>query len=414
MRLDRTPIDGRHSLTSQQPWVTELGDALGIRCHRSTEVSAYDRGLALGAAHADAVGNTVSFYRAILAEDFELGVEDLEACGIEVRRAVAALGYGGMVEEIEGIADGAGCSRDVLLAINARTELIAGGRYAAAPGGAESYRGPRLVSECSAIGALPEVEPDGHCLLAQNWDFHPDLRPSRLLWLVEQGGGRWLCTFTEAGILAKCGLNSAGVAATMNFLATDDDGGLGGLPIHLLVRAALEHAEDWPGALRIFTKTPVTASSNFNVAFGDPDAPALCSAEVTPRGTRIVEPDGGLLVHTNHFLDPGGITDLMLSEHGGPDTLVRRDDLLRILAGGASVGVRDVMDALSIHDNAPASVCTHRDTDEYPWIKRVGTLASVVIDATTRSMWLAAGQPCQTPFQRIPLSVGTPGPVPSA
>jgi isopenicillin-N N-acyltransferase like protein len=396
-------------LTSQEPWFAELGDALGIRCHRSTEVSAYDRGHALGAAHADAVHNTVSFYRTILAADFELGVGDLEACGVEVRGALTGLGYAGMVEEIEGIADGAGCSRDELLALNARTELIAGGRYAAAPGGAENYRGPRLVSECSAIGALPELEPEGHCVLAQNWDFHPDLRPSRLLWLIEQDGGRWLCTFTEAGILAKFGLNSAGIAATMNFLASDDDGGLGGLPIHLLARAVLEDAEDWQGALRILTETPVTASSNFNVAFGDPDAPGLCSAEVTPKGTRIVEPESGLLVHTNHFLDPAGITDLMLA-----DSRVRRDDILRVLGDRASVAVRDVMDALSMHDHAPGSVCTHRDGEDYEWIRRCGTLASAVIDATTRSLWLAPGHPCTAPYQRIPLPVGTPGSAPSA
>ena len=61
-------------------------------------------------------------------------------------------------------------------------------------------------------------------LLAQNWDWHPDLRASTVVWIVEHDD-RWFATLTEAGILAKIGLNSAGLGVCLNILRTTADGG---------------------------------------------------------------------------------------------------------------------------------------------------------------------------------------------
>jgi hypothetical protein len=63
---------------------------------------------------------------------------------------------------------------------------------------------------CSAIGVLPERS-GGATILAQNWDWHPDLIESRVVWTITEPGGRWLTTLTEAGILAKVCLNSRGL-----------------------------------------------------------------------------------------------------------------------------------------------------------------------------------------------------------
>ena len=75
------------------------------------------------------------------------------------------------------------------------------------------------------MSAIAVRDGDG-AVLMQNWDWHPDLAPSRLVWTVDQGDGRWFATFTEAGILGKVGLNSDGLSLCLNLLATSDDGGL--------------------------------------------------------------------------------------------------------------------------------------------------------------------------------------------
>jgi isopenicillin-N N-acyltransferase-like protein len=372
---------------------------LGVPAHRSVPSAPYERGYALGAAEPAAVANTVAFYRRLLRDDFALGDRELALAGRHVRGALRRHRREAMIAEIEGIADGAGCERDVLLAVNARTELIAGGRYAAAPGGAGRYRGPRLPGECSVVGVGPGRTASGHGLLAQTWDFHPDLRDSRLLWLVERADGGWLCTFTEAGILGKCGLNSDGVALTLNFLAAADDGGLDGVPVHLLARAVLESEPE--DALALLTSTPVSASSALTVAA--PGGVAIAGVEVTPQGARTIEPDGELFLHTNHFLRPEGVTDLMLGEEAGADTRIRLDELARSFAARDRIAVADVEAALASHAHAPDAICTHRDGPEHAWIDRVATLASLIMDGTSRRLWFAAGPPCRSPFRPVPL-----------
>ena len=114
--------------------------------------------------------------------------------------------------ELQGSANGAGVDVRELLAVNARTELTSG-RH-----------------ECSVIGAGD--------VLAQNWDWHPDLQESTVLWIVRENGG-WFATLTEAGMLAKIGMNDAGLGVCLNLLRCSTDGGLDGTPIHLLMRRTL-------------------------------------------------------------------------------------------------------------------------------------------------------------------------------
>src|SRR5262249_33288095 len=130
-------------------------------------------------------------------------------------------------------------------AANARTEILAG---ATAP-------------ECSVIGVLPARSATGTLLLAQNWDWHPALAPSRVLWTITWPDGRWLTTLTEAGILGKIGLNSSGLGVLLNILHCSLDGGIGGLPVHVLLRVLLERCHDMTSALTLIRASRMSASS---------------------------------------------------------------------------------------------------------------------------------------------------------
>ena len=78
--------------------------------------------------------------------------------------------------------------------------------------GPSCWPGPRGVLASSA--ALRREA------LAQTWDWHPDLAAATVTWTVQQPGGRWFTTATEAGILAKLGCTSTGLACGLNFLAS--------------------------------------------------------------------------------------------------------------------------------------------------------------------------------------------------
>ena len=346
---------------------------MSLRAHRSDAERPGDRGRELGLAHPAAVANTVAFYRRLLQEVTGAGEEDLARAGERVGDGLAHR-WPDLVEELEGIALGAGQPPLVLLAVNARTELL-GGAVAAA--------------ECSLVGRVEA----GACTVAQTWDWHPDLAPSLLLWSVRQPGGRWFATLTEAGILAKLGVSSAGLCCGLNFLRSSADGGVGGVPIHVLLRVLLDRTDSLVDALHLLLNAGVSASSCVTVGWADGAEAGLVAAELSPSGCELVWPDaGGRLAHTNHFLVPPRLgRDLEPAE--APSTLVRLWALNRSAEPAA---------ALRSHLGAPEAVCRHARVAD-PWPERRATLASVVMEAAERRLRVGPGAPCEAALEEVAL-----------
>jgi isopenicillin-N N-acyltransferase-like protein len=308
------------------------------------------------------VGITVGVYERMLGADL------LRSAGPAVGGAIAAR-RPDLVEEVEGIAAGARVSPDVLLAVNARTELLGGNG----------------AGECSVVGSLL---PGGGVRLAQNWDWHPDLAPARVVWTVEDGDRRFT-TVTEAGMLAKVGVSGAGLAVALNFLTSTADGGVGGVPIHVLLRCVLDSCGSLLEALTLLVQAPVTASSCVTVAGVEDAGAELVAIELSPLGPGVLwpAPDGRLL-HTNHFLaPPPGLVDTQPVEH--PSSLLR----LRRLLGSAGLGD---------HFGAPESVCRHAE-DGDAWADRRATLLSVQMEPGTPALRVAAGAPCDAAYEDVPL-----------
>jgi isopenicillin-N N-acyltransferase-like protein len=283
-----------------------------------------------------------------------------------------------LLDELEGIAAGARQDPLELLAVNARTELLS----------------PIAVTECSAIGRLGR---DG-VTLAQNWDWHPDLARARVVVTTSPPGHPWFVTMTEAGMLAKVGLNERGVACTLNFLTCSVDGGVEGVPIHMLLRVLLERCGSAADALELLLSADVSASSCVTVAASEPGGTALFAVELSPGGSQVVWPadDDGLLVHTNHFLAPPRLgEDTQPALH--PGTLLRRSHLERVIRAGV-----DAERALAQHFPAREPVCRHRDPDD-EWAQRRETLVSIALDPGVPAMRIAAGPPCHTPYEDVPL-----------
>lgn len=323
------------------------------------------------------MGHTLAVYRRLLPG------ADLRRSGAVVGEAVAAR-WPDLVEEIEGIAAGAGVRADELLAVNARTELLGCEPGVPAP-------------ECSVAGGVGDG--DGGAWLAQNWDWHPDLLASRVVWTVVPPDGIPFTTVTEAGIAGKLGLNAAGVACGLNFLTSSVDGGVArdAVPIHVLLRCVLDRCGSVLEALSLLLGARVTASSCVTVAAVEPAGAALVAVELSPGGPGVVWPDErGLLVHTNHFaLAPGRGRDTQPAEH--PSTLLRARQLAAALRAGTGPEA-----ALASHFPAPEGICRHAVAAD-AWADRRATLLSVVLDPGAPSLRLAEGPPCETPFAAVEL-----------
>ena len=186
-------------------------------------------------------------------------------------------------------------------------------------------------------------------------------------------------------MLAKIGLNDAGLGVCLNLLATTADGGLHGTPIHVLLRQTLQTCRTVDDAIALLTAATVSASSAVTVAApGD-----VATVELSPGGANVIR--GIVGAHTNHFLEPPRAgRDTMPEE--SPNTIPRLDVIRRA----------PLLDALRSHDGHPKGVCRHLDPSE-PWVDQTVTIASVVMNLAARRLHVAAGQPCTHEHVRIEL-----------
>jgi isopenicillin-N N-acyltransferase-like protein len=153
--------------------------------------------------------------------------------------------------------------------------------------------------ECTALAVLPAASKDGHTWLAQNWDWIGEQRASLVVLRITDDDGTQRITLTEAGMLAKIGLNDRGVGVCLNILRSNDDGRKPGMPVHVLLRRLLE-CDSVDDACAVAQSVTHGASSNILVADADGHAASL---ELSPRDVAIVAPANGTLAHTNHYLD---------------------------------------------------------------------------------------------------------------
>src|SRR5262249_20826420 len=126
------------------------------------------------------------------------------------------------IEEIRGIADGAGIPFDHALMINARTEVIAEARRIA---NAEQSTAAALAPKDGCTGAviLPQRSKTGRLIHGQNWDWRAECAETAIVLRVRRDDGPDFLTFVEAGGLARNGFNAAGIAITANYLRCDRD-----------------------------------------------------------------------------------------------------------------------------------------------------------------------------------------------
>ncbi len=313
------------------------------------------------------------------------------------------------LEELRGIADGAGLDLADVLAINVRTEVMYSAKARQAPRTGTPGTGAQLPAECSAFACVPAPGQEDHVLIGQNWDWLLHSAQTLVVLEVRQDEGPDFVTVVEAGLLAKTGMNAAGLGLVTNALVTDADVGEPGLPYHVLLRAVLDCATV-TDALQVLQAGPRSSSANYLIAHASGSA---LDIEAAPGDfTRLYPlfPEDGGLLHTNHFLAPRtaapgtgptgtGPTDLAL--RAMPSSAVR----LQRLRAGRTARTLDAFGALlTDHADYPHSICAHPDPARHP-CEQGATIASVLMDLTARRVWLAAGNPCQASYERLDIAL---------
>ena len=350
---------------------------MAIRTHTSAPATPAERGEEFGAAHGDAIATTIERYRELFAHLAGRPVE-LRDAGTEALATIEAFAAEAAAE-IRGIAGGAGLQPWEVAALNARTEILAG-------------IGSAAPAECTTVVSLDGAT--GTPLTMQTWDWHDLFADSWLVWTIEHPDGHVVHTLTEYGILGKIGVSSRGLGTHLNILRHRGDGGPIGVPVHILARSVLDRARNPGEAVALLGSARTSASSAITLV-GDcgGGATAIC-AEVAMEGPRFVAPsERGLLLHTNHFLDPH-LAARDDAPRWGPDSYLRLEVLRRRLHDRVPRDREALRAVLCDHSGGPNSICCHADPAAelgHRWT----TLVTISLDAANGALWVWPGRPCE-------------------
>ena len=350
---------------------------------RSTFTDPQGRGREFGECHAAQIRASVEAYRGLF-ERTAGGAVDLLELGAEALRQIAAFAPP-LHEEILAMAEGSGVDARELGAINARTEVLAWLTRQRLDGRGEILRG-----ECSTLAF---VDPAAAApVTLQTWDWYSQFAGQWLVWEIPHGDGRVTTTVTEYGIVGKIGVNHHGLGVHFNILHHRSDGARIGVPVHVASRWLLDSKADLNDALQLLAGADFSASSSLTVLASKQGEAAAVSVEIYPQGPAFVFPDdNGLLIHTNHFLDPqAALGDTEWGVY--PDTLVRHQVLKRRLGGRRDLTVAQLLAAMNSHLGSTGALCCHPDpaldADQYQ------TLVTVAIDVAAGTLEALAGGPC--------------------
>ncbi|MFI5533028.1 C45 family autoproteolytic acyltransferase/hydrolase [Kitasatospora sp. NPDC051853] len=294
-------------------------------------------------------------------------------------RALDAVGAHrpGLREQIEGVAEGAGMADWQVGALNARTEILA--RSRTVPPG-----------ECSTVvrrAAGPGGTGRTH-LGVQTWDWHVELSP---YWhtVNSAGAAHDYAGLTEHGILAKIGVNSAGLALHFNILGHRADR-LGGVPVHVLAALVLEEAESVGHAVELLRAAPVTSSGSFMLF----DRERAVLLDLSPVGVfEAPALTDGTWLRTNHFLTPAPAaeekTHLYQPDSGERHAFLRE----RLAREAAATTGQDLLRLLVTGPGEPPVTCLPAPGS--PLGHRWASLATVLLDPAARTAHVLDGTPAE-------------------
>ncbi len=330
------------------------------------------RGQLLGHISAPQVAQSVAAYRALIpaltARSWPALI-DLARPMVDAARGLDA----SIVDDLHGLADGALVPFDDIAVLCVRSELLQLG--ATTP-----------IGECTTIAR------DGR--IGQTWDWFVQQLRACIVWRTPR-----FIAFAEAGMPPKVGVNSDGVAVTLNFLATSLPVDPNGLAVHTLLHHTLEHATSTASAVENLLAAPAAACAAIGVL--DPSGDAAI-VELAPRGRSAVPQRQQPLAQTNHCLST------QLAGLDVPGVLL--DNSMARLARACTLNSQcaPIEAALSDHDGSWHPIALAADPSAAPH-EQLGTVAAVIIDVHERMLHIAPGNPAHVGFtQQVSMMAARP------
>ncbi len=339
-------------------------------------------GQQIGEAAREQVRHSIENARALISSAYDQLQLNWEGTTIQAQKYLpfAQERYPQYVEEMIGMAEGAGVKFDDLVVINAMEAVTSDALH---------------LTKCTSLAVNEQHTSSGHVLVAHNEDWLPEDETDVLIIQARLDDEPPWLAMTYGGLLPNIGLNAHGIAQCCDSVYPTDI--RIGIPRIIVSRAVL--AAQTPGQAIRRTLVPLRAAG-YNHLLAH-ESGELYSVEVSARNFAVLYGEDGYMVHTNHFLDPR-----MQTLEDEPDELiatrVRYHRAKRLLTGNPQHSILTLQAIMRDHVNYPDSICNHAIEDDDP-LDREKTINSLVMDLTERIMYVAWGNPCKNGYHAYQL-----------
>ncbi len=319
--------------------------------------SARGRGLEHGRSLAPQILSNITLYRSQLTQSESELSSQIQLFSAKIKEFSQEY-----FEEIEGIAEGAGVLVEDIVLLNSRTELL-------------SLSDAAPLSECFVFFFSQTG------LLCQNWDWWEKSAENVALLQIKYTDGRSVAAFTEAGMLGKFGLSSAGFGTAFNYLYPDSK--TAGLPVHILLRAALD-AHSFEDASELLRSEHAGTAGNILLASSDGLA---LDFELSGERTSAIPLTSSLIMHTNHYL--GGTENHVSASEGFlANSVARYTQAVALSDTFSTYGAMEAKAFLADRAGGEGMLCRSFKAED-PGEEPAGTVASVIMDLKNRTIEIA-------------------------
>lgn len=283
--------------------------------------------------------------------------------------------YPQYVDEIFGIAEGAGVSFDDVAVANALEAVTMDALH---------------LTKCTSMAVNEDYTADGHVLIAHNEDWIPEDEDLVYLVHAEPDDEPPFLAMTYGALLPNIGFNALGIAQCCDSVHPNDS--RIGVPRVIVSRAILS-ARTIGEAIRRALIPRRAAGYNHLLVI---ESGEIFSLEVSARQFAMLYGVEGYMVHTNHYIDPG-----MAAIEDEPDEListrVRYVRAMRLLRKTRQHTIKTLKSIQRDHVGYPNSICNHADISLDP-LDREQTVNALIIDLNARAMHVAWGNPCANTY----------------
>ena len=340
-------------------------------------------GQQIGESCREQVRHSIDNARALLVSAYDDLQLDWAGAEIQARKYIpfAQERYPQYVEEISGMAEGAGVKFDDLAVVNAMEAVTMDALH---------------LTKCTSMAVNEQHTADEHVLIGHNEDWLPEDEPDVYLVHATPIDEPPFLAMTYGRLLPNIGFNAAGIAQCCDSVYPNDS--RIGIPRVVVSRAVLS-AESLGDAMRCMLVPQRGAGYNHMLVH---ESGELYNVEVSARRFAILNGEDGYALHTNFYLDP----EMRAIEADSDEliaTRVRYYRGLRLLKSSSNHTIKSFQNILTDHINYPDSICNHAEHDLDP-LDREKTINSIVIDLNARAMHIAWGNPCTNSYHTYHLN----------